>query len=81
MSTKSKSIIVTISDEKLPDIQQVAEQLSARGMKVDNVMPITGVISGSCSSNTISDLEGVDGVMSVEEEAISYLPPPDSEIQ
>lgn len=81
MSKKSTSIIVTITDEKLQDIEQVADELKDKGMKVDNVMPITGVISGSCTSGKLSALKKVDGVMSVEKEAVAYLPPPDSPTQ
>ena len=81
MAKRSKSIIVTVTDEMLGNIDQVAERLSAKGMKIDQVMPITGVISGSCSAARMPSLEKVAGVMSVEEEASAYLPPPDSEVQ
>lgn len=80
MSKKFKSIIVTVTDHMLQDIQQVADQLAAKGMKVEQVMPITGVITGSCASTKMSDLKKVEGVMSVEEEATAHLSPPDSPV-
>lgn len=81
MSKKLMPIIVTITDGKLKDIHKVADQLIAKGMKVDNVMPITGVITGSSLSTKVSVLEKVKGVMSVEEEAVAELPPPNSLVQ
>jgi hypothetical protein len=81
MPKKYKPIIVTVSDEKLKNIYEVADELAAKGMKVDQVMPVTGVITGSSSSAKMSALKKVDGILSVEEEAVAYLPPPDSPVQ
>ncbi len=76
-----KSVIVTISDEALNDIDNVAKQLKNTGMKVKQVMQATGVITGHTDSSKLADLKKVNGVMSVEEEVISNLPPPDSSLQ
>jgi hypothetical protein len=65
----------------LQNIEQVASRLTSEGMKVDQVMPMTGVIAGSYASADISTLKKVHGVMSVEEEATAYLPSPDSSVQ
>lgn len=80
MSSNEKSVIVTVSDEMLPSIQRVADDLSSRGLRVDRVLPMTGVISGSLSAD-LSELRGIEGVMSVEEERTAELPPADSELQ
>jgi hypothetical protein len=76
-----KPVIVTVADDALTRIQEVAKQLASKGMKVKRVMPITGVISGLCPSNKASALEKVGGVVSVEEEVVAHLPPPDSSLQ
>lgn len=81
MSRKSQPIVVTVTDDALENIQKVADELSAKGMKVDRVMPRTGVITGSCASSKKAALEKVPGVMSVEDEAVAELPPPDSPLQ
>jgi hypothetical protein len=81
MPKKYKPIIVTVSDEKLKNIHEVAAQLAAKGMKVDQIMPATGIITGSSSAAKMPALKKVDGILSVEEEAIAYLPPPDSPVQ
>ena len=70
-------VIVTVSDAMLKNIQQVAEQLTAKGMKINRVMPVMGVISGSSPSSKMSTLKDIDGVASVEEEVTAVLSPPD----
>lgn len=81
MSKKTKSIIVTVTDDALNKIDELAERLKAKGMKVDQVLPATGVITGSAASTKMPTLEKVDGVMSVEEELTIQLPSPDSPVQ
>jgi hypothetical protein len=78
---KRRSIIVTVGDEALGSINQLADKLAERGMQVDQVMPVTGVIAGSVPASRLADLVTVDGVSSVEEELVATLPPPDSELQ
>lgn len=79
--SKGKSVIVTVSDDALPNIHQLADELGAKGMKVDRVMPVTGVITGSLKASKVSALGKVVGVLSVEEETTAQLPPPDSPVQ
>jgi hypothetical protein len=81
VSEKIKEIIVTVGDDALNNIHQLADQLAAKGMKVDRVMPVTGVIAGSCAATKMPDLEKVDGVTSVEEEVVASLSPPGSNVQ
>ena len=78
---KLQSIIVTVADEALNNINELADELAAKGMKVDRVMPLTGVISGSAPSQKLSSLKKVAGVSSVEKELSAELPPPDSSVQ
>jgi hypothetical protein len=78
---KSKSVIVTVTDTALKNIQAVANQLAAKGMKVGQVLPATGVISGSVPAGKAAALRAVKGVHSVEDEVQVQLPPPDSDIQ
>ena len=80
MVKRSKPLVVTVSDEKLADIRGVAEKLAAKGMKIERVMPITGVITGSYSGN-VSAMQKVNAVASVEEEKVAYLPPSESRLQ
>ena len=79
--TKKKAIVVTVDDAAMKDIDGVVSRLTAKGMSVDRVMPITGVITGSCGSAKMSALGSIAGVSSVEEEVGIQLPPPDAPVQ
>ena len=78
---KTRGVIVTVSEGMLKNIHEVADQLTAKGMKVDRVMPVMGVISGSSPLSEMPNLKTIEGVASVEEEATAVLPPPDSPVQ
>lgn len=75
MIEKEKPIIVTVSDEAMPDIQGIAKTLSAKGMKIKRVMPLTGSISGSSGTRALSELRRVTGVVSVADDEVAELPP------
>ena len=81
MAAKRKSIIVTVADEGMEKIDDLATTLKARGMSVDRVMRATGVISGSVASTQIDSLRKLKGVHSVEAELRATLPPPDAPVQ
>lgn len=66
---RAQRIIVTVTDEALDRIEAVAEELAAKGMKIARVLPVTGVISGSCPPGKKEELEAVSGVHRVEDEA------------
>lgn len=81
MDSESKPIIVTVADESLEQIDDLADALVRKGMKVDRVLPVTGVITGSYSRGSLAELRQVSGVLSVEDEVGAELPPPDSTVQ
>ncbi len=84
MSKKAKnmkSVIVTVTDEAMGNIENLAKQLGNSGMKVNHVLHSTGVITGICSAAKMASLQKIKGVMSIEEEIILNLPPPDSPLQ
>ena len=74
---EEKAIVVTVGDEALKDIQSLAEKLTAKGMSVKQVMPITGVIAGSVQAKKMAALKKVKGVLDVGFDAIAHLPGPD----
>ena len=59
-------IIVTVDDQHLPDIQAVATALQSAGMKVNNVLSSTGIITGEVSQPKIRELRSIPGVVDVE---------------
>lgn len=73
MAQKTKPVIVTVDDGRLKEIQDVAAELGAKGMQVERVMAMTGVIAGRAPAAKMAALRKVKGVLSVEEEQIAGL--------
>ncbi len=59
-------VVVTVHDEHLTNIQQVANALRAAGMSVSNVLPIGGVITGEIAKEKRNQLSSITGVTAVE---------------
>ena len=67
-----KRIIVIVTDEALGEIQKLGEILKSKGMEIDSILQICGVISGSCLEDTISLLRQTPGVQTIEDEGIAF---------
>lgn len=78
---RSEPVIVTVKDEYIDRIEQVTTDLRVRGLTVNQVMPITGVITGTCAPESISALEQVEGALRVDKERYAELPPTESSPQ
>jgi hypothetical protein len=59
-------IIVSVDDQNLPVIQSVATALESAGMKVDEVLPVIGIITGEVAQSKLEGLKSVPGVANVE---------------
>jgi len=59
-------IVVTVDDQNLPIIQSVVTGLESAGMKVDQVLPVTGIITGAVSQSKLEGLRKVPGVANIE---------------
>lgn len=59
-------IIVTVDDQNLSVIQSVVTALESAGMKVNGVLPVTGIITGEVSTEKLEGLKSVTGVANVE---------------
>ena len=81
MAKKQKSIIVTVSETTTDGIQKVADDLAAQGMKVENVMSFSGVVSGLCTDAQLSKLRKVSGVARVDEDITFEGPAPGDSVQ
>jgi hypothetical protein len=71
-NNQPQRIVVTIDDQHLPEIQAIASSLRMAGMRVENVLTMTGMITGEVSQIQINELRNVSGVVNVE---------PDQEMQ
>lgn len=74
-------ITVTVGDDHLGHVGEVAEQLKAAGMKVESVLDTVGIITGSVASERRAALGGLSGVTAVEDEHTFQIAPPDAEVQ
>jgi hypothetical protein len=75
------AVKVTVDDDHLDKIDEVAAELRSNGMQVDQVLNEVGVISGSVPAARRQVLGTVAGIESIEEATTFQLPPPDSPIQ
>jgi hypothetical protein len=74
-------VTVTVHDDQLPRIDELADRLRAAGMRIDQVLHPVGVITGSVPSAQRAMIQAMPGVAAVEAETTFQLPPPDAEIQ
>ena len=72
-------VSVTVDDEHLGTIDEVAEGLRERGMLVEQVLPSIGIVTGTVQD--VAALNSVPGVVSVDREGGIDIGPPDQEIQ
>jgi hypothetical protein len=61
-------VIITVDDEHLGQIDNVASELRSAGVTVTNVMNTVGIISGEVSEGALEAVRAVSGVKAVEPE-------------
>jgi hypothetical protein len=81
MSEDQKPVVVTLTDDAVGRIDEVAKSLTENGMKVERVLKIMGSITGACAACDLAALRGVEGVADVSEDTGHVLPPPGSNPQ
>ncbi|GAA1482983.1 hypothetical protein GCM10009624_34230 [Gordonia sinesedis] len=74
-------ITLTVADDHLATIGQVAEAARAAGMKVTQVLDDAGIISGHAPEDCTPALRDIDGVDAVEGGRSFRAAPPDSGVQ
>jgi hypothetical protein len=74
-------VTVTVRDDQVSHIDELAERLRVAGMQVDQVLPAVGVITGSVARSGRPSIEQVPGVAAVEDETSFRLAPPDADVQ
>ena len=60
-------VIVTLDDKHVPEIEQIAAQCEAAGMKVMSQLEMLGQITGDVDPKLQAALREIPGVLSVEE--------------
>jgi hypothetical protein len=75
-------VTVLVADDRLEAIDDVAAALQDAGLRLGDVLPAAGAITGSVDDlGLLPALEAVEGVDAVEPEQEIQLPPPDEPIQ
>jgi hypothetical protein len=72
-------VTVLVDDEHLAVIDEVAAALQRAGLRLGEVLPALGVITGSVDDPAA--LAAVEGVARVEAAQEIQLPPPDEDVQ
>lgn len=61
-------VVVSVEQQSLKQIKQVAAALKSAGLQVDQVMPVLGVITGEVDAAKIAALKKIKGVAAVEKD-------------
>lgn len=61
-----QNFIASVSDDYLDQIEQVVDQLRARGFEIKQVLRITGVITGRVSAKIELSELSIEGITSIE---------------
>jgi hypothetical protein len=72
-------VTVLVADDHLAAIDEVAAALQRAGLRLGDVLPAVGAITGSVDDPAA--LAGIEGVAAVERAEEIQLPPPDAEVQ
>jgi len=75
---KGSSIIVTVSGDR--PIHQVAKDLTAAGMNVEQVLEFTGTVTGSAHADATEKLRGISGVADVSADHPVDIGPPGADV-
>jgi hypothetical protein len=75
-------VTVLVADDRLDAIDEVAAALERAGLRLGDVLPAAGAITGSVDDlELLPALEAVEGVAAVEPEQEIQLPSPDDPVQ
>jgi hypothetical protein len=72
-------VTVTVDDDHLDAVDEVAAELSRRGMDVEAVLGTLGMVTGTVERPEV--LRTVSGVLSVDADEEVRIPPPDADVQ
>jgi hypothetical protein len=79
MKTKQKKpVVITLSGDR--PVHEVARDLKAKGVEVDQVLDAIGVVTGSAAAASISRLKQVPGVKDVSADHPVDIGPPGAPI-
>lgn len=74
-------LAILVADEYRDRILEVMENVQSLGMQVDQLMEITGVITGVISITQMELLKNVEGIAAIEPAQNVQLTPPEADVQ
>jgi hypothetical protein len=75
-------VSITVDEGHLEALDDVAERLSAAGLRLGRTLPALGAIIGTLDDpRRLEDLKAVQGVQAAELSRAIDLPPPDTPVQ
>lgn len=77
----AESVIVMIDHDHQSRLDELADQLRAAGMRVDQVLGAVGIITGAVTQAQRAVIALMPGVAQIEDQNIFQLPPSDSDLQ
>ncbi len=80
-SLSEVEVIITLDENHVSRLTEIAEQLAAKGLKDIQTLGSTGAIAGKCETNLLKKLQTLSGVEAVEVSGTTKIAPPGSEIQ
>jgi len=80
-SSTEMEVIVTLDEDHLSHIEEIAKQLSAMGLRAVNTLGSIGAVTGRASPSLLVKLHGIRGVAAIEPSGSVQVAPPESDIQ
>ena len=80
-SARSATVVVTVADSHVDNVDELAQSLSRAGLVVDQVLVASGIIMGAAPAGALARLRRTRGVKAVEHAGAVQIAPPDADIQ
>ncbi len=66
MKSVKINFIASVNDDSIDEIKVIAKKLKSLGCSISNVLTISGIITGSTTSNVSLDDLKIDGIKNIE---------------
>jgi hypothetical protein len=80
-SSSEVEVIITLDEHHVSRLTEIAEQLSANGLKDIQPLGNIGAITGKCETSLLKKVRTISGVEAVEVSGNVQIAPPGSDIQ
>lgn len=77
---KEQDVTVSIDTSQSP-LDSLLQSLRSAGLRVDQVLETTGVVTGKIDDQRLAKLRQIKGILSVEEQRTIQLPDRESDLQ